>query len=49
MSPDKVALVQESFKKVQPIAAAAADIFYGCLFEIAPEVPGSRPMRSSRQ
>ena len=36
MSPEQVALVQESFKKVQPIAAQAADLFYGRLFEIAP-------------
>lgn len=27
-----------SFKKVVPIAGAAADLFYGRLFEIAPEV-----------
>lgn len=36
MSPEQVALVQESFKKVQPIAAQAADLFYGRLFDIAP-------------
>ena len=38
MTPDQVALVQDSFKKVVPIAGAAADLFYGRLFEIAPEV-----------
>ncbi|MGE0765625.1 MAG: globin family protein [Hyphomicrobiaceae bacterium] len=38
MTPEKVKLVQESFKKVVPIAPQAADLFYGRLFEIAPEV-----------
>lgn len=38
MTPDQVALVQDSFKKVVPIADVAADLFYGRLFEIAPEV-----------
>lgn len=38
MTPDQVQLVQESFKKVLPIAPQAADIFYGRLFEIAPQV-----------
>jgi hemoglobin-like flavoprotein len=37
MTPEQVALVQESFKKVQPIAPQAADLFYGRLFEIAPD------------
>jgi len=41
MTPDKVALVQTSFQKVAPIADTAADLFYGRLFEIAPQV---RPM-----
>jgi nitric oxide dioxygenase len=38
MTPDQITLVQDSFKKVVPIADAAADLFYGRLFEIAPEV-----------
>jgi hemoglobin-like flavoprotein len=33
--------VQESFKKVQPIAQQAADLFYNRLFEIAPQ---ARPL-----
>src|SRR5688572_19919764 len=41
MTPEKIELVQSSFKKVVPIAGTAADLFYGRLFEIAPEV---RPM-----
>jgi len=38
MTPDQVALVQDSFKKVVPIADTAADLFYSRLFAIAPEV-----------
>ena len=41
MTPQQIDLVQTSFKKVVPIAATAADLFYDRLFEIAPEV---RPM-----
>jgi hemoglobin-like flavoprotein len=41
MTPDQVKLVQDSFKKVEPIATQAGDLFYERLFEIAPEV---RPM-----
>jgi hemoglobin-like flavoprotein len=38
MTPDQIAMVQESFKKVGPIATTAADLFYDRLFEIAPDV-----------
>jgi hemoglobin-like flavoprotein len=38
MSPDQVRLVQDSFAKVRPIAHQAADLFYGRLFEVAPDV-----------
>lgn len=38
MTPEQIKLVQESFKKVEPIADDAAALFYGRLFEIAPEV-----------
>jgi hemoglobin-like flavoprotein len=38
MTPEKVTMVQESFKKVVPIAGTAADLFYERLFTIAPEV-----------
>jgi hemoglobin-like flavoprotein len=37
MTPDQIDLVQSSFAKVVPIADVAADLFYGRLFEIAPE------------
>ncbi len=38
MIPHQVAIVQDSFKKVVPIAATAADLFYDRLFAIAPKV-----------
>ncbi len=36
MNPEQIALVQNSFEKVRPIAATAAKLFYGRLFEIDP-------------
>lgn len=44
MKEAQVKLVQESYKKVAPIAEKAAELFYGKLFEIAPEV---KPMFQS--
>lgn len=38
MTPSQIDLIQDSFRKVVPIADAAAALFYGRLFEIAPEV-----------
>jgi nitric oxide dioxygenase len=38
MTPTQVKLVQDSFAKVAPISEQAAALFYGRLFEIAPEV-----------
>jgi hemoglobin-like flavoprotein len=49
MTPDQVALVQESFKKVAPIADQAADLFYDRLFTIAPEVRPLFPSDLSEQ
>lgn len=43
MTPQQIDLVQTSFKKVVPIAGTAADLFYGRLFEIAPEVRSMFP------
>ena len=40
MTPQQVALVQASFAKVAPIAEQAAALFYGRLFETAPETRG---------
>lgn len=38
MTPDQVSEIRASFSKVAPIAEQAAALFYGRLFEIAPEV-----------
>lgn len=38
MTPTQVDMVQMSFSKVAPISEQAAALFYGRLFEIAPEV-----------
>lgn len=38
MTPDQVSLVQQSFQQVKPIADQAAALFYGRLFETAPEL-----------
>ena len=38
MNSDQVALIQHSFAKVTPVTGEAAALFYGRLFEIAPQV-----------
>ena len=38
MTPAQVTVIQDSFAKVVPISEQAAAMFYGRLFEIAPEV-----------
>jgi hemoglobin-like flavoprotein len=38
MTPTQVKLIQDSFANVAPISEQAAALFYGRLFEIAPEV-----------
>lgn len=38
MNPDDVKAIQESFTMVAPISDQAAALFYGRLFEIAPDV-----------
>lgn len=37
MTPTDIELVQSSFAKVAPISDTAAELFYGRLFEIAPQ------------
>lgn len=49
MTPEQIKLVQDSFLKVVPTAAQAADIFYDRLFEIAPEVRSLFPTDMSDQ
>lgn len=41
MTPEQIHLVQSSWARVRPIQAAAADLFYGRLFELAPD---TRPL-----
>ncbi len=43
MTPEDVKLVQDSFAKVAPISEKAAELFYGRLFEIAPQVRAMFP------
>jgi hemoglobin-like flavoprotein len=38
ITPHQIELIQESFKKVEPIAEAAAEIFYAKLFEYDPKL-----------
>ena len=38
MTPQQIKLVQNSFAQVAPIATIAADLFYGRLFEVAPQL-----------
>ncbi len=41
MTPDQIQLVQASWQRIRPLQAAAADLFYGRLFELAPD---TRPL-----
>lgn len=43
MTPQQIELVQASFAKVAPISDKAAELFYGRVFEIAPQVRGMFP------
>lgn len=38
MTPDDIKLIQVSWAKVKPISETAAELFYGKLFELDPEV-----------
>jgi hemoglobin-like flavoprotein len=49
MTPDQVKLVQQSFSKVAPISDQAAIMFYGRLFEIAPQVKSMFPADMTEQ
>jgi hemoglobin-like flavoprotein len=49
MTPEQIALVQESFSKVAPISDAAAVIFYDRLFEVAPAVKPMFPPDMTEQ
>jgi len=41
MTPEQITLVQNSWQRVLPLQATAAELFYGRLFEIAPD---ARPL-----
>jgi hemoglobin-like flavoprotein len=41
MTPDQIQLVQASWHRIRPLQAVAADLFYGRLFELAPD---TRPL-----
>jgi nitric oxide dioxygenase len=43
MTPEQIKLVQDSFAKVAPISEKVAELFYGRLFEIAPQVRAMFP------
>ena len=49
MTPDQVKLVQQSFGKVASISEAAAVLFYGRLFEVAPTVKAMFPSDMTEQ
>lgn len=49
MTPDQIALVQESFKAVLTIKDAAADLFYGRLFEDDPSLEALFPSDLTKQ
>ncbi|HMK81393.1 MAG TPA: globin family protein [Xanthobacteraceae bacterium] len=49
MTPEQVKLVQASLAKVAPISDKAAELFYGRLFEIAPQVRAMFPAELSEQ
>lgn len=38
MTPEQIKLVQDSFYKIKPFAMEAADLLYGRLFSVAPQV-----------
>lgn len=49
MTLEQINLVQTSWTKVAPISDTAANLFYGRLFEIAPEVKPLFPVEMSGQ
>lgn len=49
MTPHQIRLVQTSFSHVAPIAPIAADLFYGRLFDTAPELRALFPAELGEQ
>jgi nitric oxide dioxygenase len=44
LTADDIGLVRASFARIMPIKDTAADLFYGRLFEIAPQLRGMFPV-----
>lgn len=49
ITPDEVSLVQSSWAKVAPMSDAAADLFYGKLFELDPSLKQLFPADMAEQ
>jgi nitric oxide dioxygenase len=49
VTPHQIKLVQNSFAQVAPISTIAADLFYGRLFEIAPQLRKMFPQDLAQQ
>ncbi len=49
MTPQQIALVQQSFSKVAPISEIASQLFYDRLFEVAPSVRAMFPEDMTEQ
>jgi hemoglobin-like flavoprotein len=49
MTPEQIALIQQSFAKVAPISETAAVLFYDRLFEVAPSVRAMFPADMTEQ
>ena len=49
MTPEQIALIQQSFAKVAPISEQAAELFYGRLFDVAPTVKAMFPADMTEQ
>ncbi|MDN5004178.1 globin family protein [Bradyrhizobium sp. GCM10027634] len=49
MTPQQIALVQQSFSKVAPISETASQLFYDRLFEVAPSVRAMFPEDMTEQ
>ena len=49
MTPEQVTLVQQTFAEVVPVAAEAAEAFYGRLFEVAPAMQPLFPSDMTQQ
>ena len=49
MTPEQIALVKDSFRKIAPISGVAADLFYDHLFSTAPKLRALFPEDMAEQ